>query len=115
MVALGCVCICGGTVARDSSDAKQVNGLHNEAKVSKEELEGVGSATVGTCKYYPCICNVGCSILNPATQFIVSDCRVMRGNIGFIEENSLSHLCIHFVDAKSLVLESRTRVICIVV
>ena len=31
------------------------------------------------------------------------------------EENSLSHLCIYMVDAKSLVLEYNTRAMCVVV
>ena len=31
------------------------------------------------------------------------------------EENSLSHVCIQMVDAKSLVLEYSTRAVCIVI
>ena len=39
MFALWCVCICGGIAARDSSNAKRFNDLHNEARVSR----GAGS------------------------------------------------------------------------
>ena len=39
MFALGYACICGGNATGDSFDTKQLNGLHNEARVSR----GAGS------------------------------------------------------------------------
>ena len=84
------------------------------------KLEGIILAIQGNVMYLPSleciICCLACSMLRPATQYIVSDCKEVRGQMNYVvEENSLSHLCIYMVDAKSRVVECSTRAVCIAV